>query len=537
MKIRIVGVLLLLAMLISVLAACGTSDTPKPAGQETNQNGQTPSGGKETSSQGGNETSSQGGEGETSSQGGEGETSSQGGDPGTETGPVVVIDDPTDDGLEAEDFNKYVFTVLYSRRGLLVLSETEDFTGDLIEDAIYEGAEAVKEKYNVVYERILAGGDDEMSNRVQNSVLSAGTVDEFSMTIGHDFLTVQNAMRGCYADLTEVEAFDNFSKPWWPLNNLNSISVGGRLYAASSYVSYSPLAASSAILFNKKLIRDLGLDAPYSLVTDGNWTMEQLLEYAQAGYQDLNNDGVINIDSGEVYGFSMGRECGYTFQRSVDVVPIQKDQNDLPYFDLDVERAHSFLSNLDSIFEFGKFFLEDNNSHNVAFGANASLMIFTSLNTVYKTIRAYEGITYGFLPVPKLDQEQENYIAGSTDLLWGIPQTSSGHMKEISSVIQSLSCQCYNYVLPAFYESTMKTKLSDTPEDVDMLDIIRDSTALSFAYFYSRSLGGAAVSMADLPRQTKAGEIASYVSANQKTLEENIAHLIEQYQELQNLLD
>ena len=516
MKIRIVGVLLLLAMLISVMAACG-STTPTPGKEQTTSKS------GETSSQPGGETSSQPG----------GETSSQ---PGGETETGGDSQEDLSDGLADEDFNEYLFTVLYSNRGLMVLNEVDDYTGDLIEDAIYEGAQAVKERFNVVYERINAGGDQDLSNRLSNSVLTSGTVDEFSMTIGHDFLTVSNAMKGCYADLTDVPAFHNLSKPWWPENNINSISVGGRLYVASSYASYSPLAAAGAIVFNKKIIHDLGLEAPYQTVRDGDWTMEELLNYAEDGYQDLDKDGTININGGEVYGFAIGRECGYTFQRSVDVVPIFKDENDMPYFNLDVARADEFLSNLDSIFEYGKFFLEDNNSHNVAFGANAALMIQTSLNTVLKTIRNYEGVTYGFLPMPKLNDEQEKYISGSTDMLWGIPQTSSGHMKEISTVIEALSCQCYNYVLPAFYESTMKTKLSDSEEDVEMLDIVRDSTALSFAYFYSRALGGTSVCMADLPRNTKAGEVSSYVSANQTALEENLAILVEQYQQLQELV-
>ena len=76
----------------------------------------------------------------------------------------------------------------------------------------------------------------------------------------------------------------------------------------------------------------------------------------------------------------------------------------------------------------------------------------------------------------------------------------------------------------------------DSEEDVEMLDIVRDSTALSFAYFYSRALGGTSVCMADLPRNTKAGEVSSYVSANQTALEENLAILVEQYQQLQELV-
>ena len=497
MKAKMICLLLALCMVISVLAACGASSD--------NQN---PSQSSETTK--GSETSSE---------------------PGTETGDNTSKIVPDD--LVTQDFNGYLFSVLYSNRGLLVLSELDDISGDIIEDQIFDGAEAVRERFNIEYERIYGGNDNEMASKVNNSVLASGTQNEFSMTIGHDFLTVSNAMKGCYADLTEVPAF-NFSKPWWPENNLNSISVGGYLYVASSYVSYSPMQSSSVLLFNKDMCKNLGLEDPYQTVFDGKWTMEALMTFAEAGYSDKDSDGVINIDSGDTFGFVLGREAGYNFQRSCDVVPISKDEDDMPYFSLDAEKAYEFLDKFEMLCQdYGKFYTDDNTSQNTTFSQNAALTVFSSLKTVYTTIRGYKDVTYGFLPVPKLNEQQEEYISGSTDMLWGIPTTSTEFMKEISTIIEALSCQTYNYVLPVFYEETMQKKLSEAPEDTQVLDIVRDTTALSFAYFYSNAMGGTGITMADLPRNTTSGELSSYIQTNQTALEQSLAKLVETYEELQ----
>ena len=498
MKKRLICLAILLCMLIALLASCGAtnSDNPKETTKDSDKTGESQSGinpGDETET--GEETS------------------------------FIADDVPT------IDMNGFVFTVLHSNRGLLIIPDIDEFTGDIVQDAIYEAASYVKERFNINYERIVAGNDNEMATKVEASVLSSGTANEFSVSIGHDFLTVSNAMKGCYANLSNIETF-NFSKPWWPANNLNSLSVGNKLYVASSYLSYSPIQGAAVEVFNKDYMKDLGIEEPYQKAFDKAWYMVDLIELAEAGYSDLDSNGTIDIDAGEKYGFVMGREGGYGTQRSMDVVPVLKDQDDVPYYGLDVERAYNFLDNLAMLFDYGKFFLEDNTSQNAAFGANAALFVHAGLSVVYKTLREYKDITYGFMPVPMLDELQEDFIAGATDMVWGIPQTSLEHVREISYIIEALSCQCYNYVVPAFYDMTMCKKLAESPNDKEVLDIVRDHTALSFAYFYTRALGGASIAMADLPRQTTAGELSSYVAKNSGTLQDNITILIEQYEQL-----
>ena len=176
------------------------------------------------------------------------------------------------DGLRDQDFKEFVFKIMYSpARGLMVISLQDAQTGDLIEDTLFECSSAVAERFNIIYERTDGGGDHDLEGKLENSVLS-GTPNEYSMTIGHDYLTVRNSMKGYYADLTTGDAFD-FSKPWWPEKNLQSTSIGNKMYVASSYVSYSPMTGAGILAFTKKMMNDRNLVAPYEQVFDNDWYM------------------------------------------------------------------------------------------------------------------------------------------------------------------------------------------------------------------------------------------------------------------------
>ena len=437
------------------------------------------------------------------------------------------------DDLKDENFNEFVFNVMYTpARGLMVISLEDMVTGDLVEDTIFECASSVSERFNVIYERTDGGDDHGLANKLEASVLS-GTPNEYAMTIGHDYLSVRNSMKGYYANLEDGDAF-NFSKPWWPEKNRQSTSIGGKMYVASSYVSYSPMTGASLIVFNKGMMADKELEAPYQKAFDKDWYMEDLIELAWKGHNDANSDGVIDIDAGENFGYVMGSMAATGFERSMDVTPVGKDLDDMPVYALDTERAYAMLDLLGQLLDYGVLY-SDNNSQYEAFKNKGSLFLYSSTRDVYRRVRTFEDVTYGFLPVPMLDERQTEYIAGASDMLWGVPETSKSEFHKISTIIEALSCQCYNYVLPAFYETTLQTKLSDQENDMMVLDIIRDATAMPFAYFYGTALGGLDIAMAELPRQTTAQGLSSYVAAREPLLIKNIEKLIEDFDAIEDL--
>ena len=117
------------------------------------------------------------------------------------------------------------------------------------------------------------------------------------------------------------------------------------------------------------------------------------------------------------------------------------------------------------------------------FAQNKALTAYCMFREVCTIIRDTD-IVYGFLPVPKLDENQKEYKTVSVDILWAVPAIHSEKIEMIGAVTEALSCQHYNYVRPAFFDTTMKGKLSDSPEDAKVLDMIPATRSIDFGYSY-----------------------------------------------------
>jgi hypothetical protein len=84
-------------------------------------------------------------------------------------------------------------------------------------------------------------------------------------------------------------------------------------------------------------------------------------------------------------------------------------------------------------------------------------------------------ITYGILPIPKFDANQENYntCVDNSYTLYGIcADTQNGD--RAAAVIQALGYYGKTYTTPAIFEVTFKGKFSKEPAFIDMFDKIRD---------------------------------------------------------------
>ncbi|MBQ9415712.1 MAG: hypothetical protein IJU20_02590 [Clostridia bacterium] len=503
---RILCAVLALVMLVAVFAACGNN----AGGPEKGTNG---SGTKESGNSGSKETGGSSNPDETSGESsGEKETDPE--------DPFVYTDLPDDIDLGGFNFNIY-----YSRRGLNIVNVAEDKTGDIIEDALFDSTSYVTEKYNCTITAVEKGGDQEFANAVKVSAQNGDK--DFSLSIGHDTLTINNALSGYYLDIKSLQT-PNFDKPWWPKDAMDSISIGKKLYAAVTHLSYSSSANANMIVYNRMLANDKNIEIPYPDIWKGTWYLSKMIDMSKEGYNDANADGTIQIEDGETYGFLCGVSCTFSLQAGWGVLPVLKDEDDLPYYGLDGERAFNFLQAFEELTGPGSgSFIKANNSDHVAmFKENGSLFIISNGLSVYKDLRGIDGLSYGYLPVPKFDESQEDYASCGSDILWALAAAQEENKEKIAVIVEELSCQNYNNVIPAFFESTLKTKLSESPEDMRVVEIVRDTYMLPFAYFYNTRLGGSA-SMSELPRYTTSSTVSSYIGDNWEALDGKIKDLIE----------
>lgn len=97
---------------------------------------------------------------------------------------------------------------------------------------------------------------------------------------------------------------------------------------------------------------------------------------------------------------------------------------------------------------------------------------------------------YGVLPNPKFDETQEQYyhLSDPFSCAWAIP---GGNSKiEMTDVL--LTAWAYNSkeLVDAYYETTLKHKRYNSPDDSEMLDIIRASVRYEMSMLSDLGISG-----------------------------------------------
>ena len=426
------------------------------------------------------------------------------------------------DDLGEADFGgaSYIIAGLSNRTTTAVTSS--ELNGEVINDAQYNAARAVEARFNVAisYEDI-AADDSSMATAIRGIV--SGGEEKYAVTFSQDTNMITLVMAGHFHNLKSIPEF-NFDKPWW-IASTDTIGVGNKAYAASSYLSYYCLYYMRMFVMNKGMAADLGLSVPYDKVYEGTWYLDDVISMAETATSDIDGDG--QMTAKDRYGLTY--EVFYTLQNSLGVPVISKDADNIPYINFDVERAALYLEKMTNLTEnFG--FQESNYGANM-FANGQSLMCYCNLREVCNIIRDSE-ISYGFLPAPKLDELQPDYMTVATDVYWGIPISCVSALTMIGTVTEALSCQHFNYVRPAFFETTMKTKLSGTEDDTKMLDLAASRLSIDFGYAYQNSLGSMS-SIDDMVRDgVKADTVASTFQKLSKSMTKALQKILDKYEEL-----
>ena len=434
-----------------------------------------------------------------------------------ETEPAL----PTDD-LAPADFEGASYIIGGTGQRTTTAITSAELTGEVINDAQYNSARAVEERFNVKVSYEDLAVDDAGTNTVIKGLV-AGNDDTYAVTFNVDTEQITLGLSGHYMNLKAIPQF-NFDKPWW-IDSTDTISVGNKAYVASSYLSYYCLYYIRVLTINKDMAADLGIEVPYAQVFEGDWYLDDLTELAALATIDLNGDGAMTAD--DQYGLTY--EVLYTMQSSMGIKIIDKDKDNIPFLAFDVERATAYLEKIENLCNNYGFY-------EVGYGANMfannqSLFCYCNLREICNIIRDSE-IRYGYLPSPKLDEQQEDYMTVATDVYWGIPVSVAGKIDMVGTVTEALSCQHYNNVRPAFFETTMKSKLAGDENDMKVLDLVAERLSIDFAFAYQKNLGSVS-SLDDLYRDgIKSGNVASKYEGFRTAIEKKLTDLVTVFSEL-----
>lgn len=165
----------------------------------------------------------------------------------------------------------------------------ESTTGDTIGDAIYKRNQIIEENYGVKLVEIPVKVNDQ-NTTLRNSIQAGDNSFDFAMVRNNTVSAL--AMEGMCTDLAELESLD-LEKVWWDQRANEQMRMGEHLYYTYSDFATTHYDMVRCFFFNKSIASEYELPDLYSIVREGEWTLEKMQELGMQVSAD-NGDGVWN---------------------------------------------------------------------------------------------------------------------------------------------------------------------------------------------------------------------------------------------------
>ncbi len=421
-----------------------------------------------------------------------------------------------DDGLGERDFGGDTFRMLYQKR-YGEFQYAEELTGDTLPDAVYNRNLRVEERFNV---KLGYDSDEEeaMAQRIMNSVMAGD--DECDVYMGHSIYTGKYAVKGIFRNWYELGV--DFSKPWYPQYAVANLTLNGKMFMTVSDICLSLASNSYCYYFNKTGANSAGFEDPYTVVNEGRWTIDYLLNNIASYYVDADGDGSAGND--DVYGFAGEKSnstVAYLYSFEVEVLDVKEDGSFDMLFGSD-ERS------VDAIEKLKKLLYGSQGSYYQASGEVTNSIMFSSEKALFVTGVLHDSVTtyrdacdfdYGIIPYPKYEESQENYytVAGGSISCCAVPLTVTRD-ELVGTIFAALSAESWKSVLPQYYDVVLKYKGARDETSIGMIDIVLNGRNIDFEFIYD-AFTGYIYKMVDILKSDTG--LATYTAKNGKIIQKH----------------
>ncbi len=442
-------------------------------------------------------------------------------------------------------YNNETFTVLCPGKGDGEW-ECKDFwaetdSDDPVISAVFSRMSLIEDRFGVKIEIIENATRSGIGSLVKKDISSGDKEYDLVMQVMSNAYTL--AQSGYLINLEEVPYLD-LKSDVWDQSYLSQSSIGGINYFATGEITTMDNDGTWVMMFNKKLAANLDLDI-YTLVKEGKWTFDKLLELAKDFYEDLNNNG--QADEQDKFGITTTIDFIQGLFYAADGRIIRKDTDDIPYLDFNNERNSAIIDKIIDIY-YAKnrvtFDCHDFTHVNPAAHLIAQEMFEEDRGLFYSevmqcAIRLREMETdYGIIPCPKFDESQKEYTTHSVAavtlcaMITSNMKADSKKLERAGMITQALAVEGKNILTPAYYEKSLKTKGARDAESYDMLPIIFANRACDIGYMAEENtVASLYTSMRNMVKKGN-NEIASATQKSAKRITKALNKLVEDFEKL-----
>ncbi|MHB1154915.1 MAG: hypothetical protein ACYCWE_15275 [Eubacteriales bacterium] len=381
-----------------------------------------------------------------------------------------VNDNLPEFNYESEDFNLLISIEEFWGDSVHIT----EMTGDNLDDARFTTVSNIEERFNVKITEFVQ--PFEKVNNGMRKLIAAGD-DSYDWIFLRDSFAdtfVQNGLLVEYSDLPYVD----LTQVYWDQKLLAASTINNRCYYTFGSFDTTYIDRTHCMVFNKQMAENYNISDLYAMAESGTWTIDAMAATMTNVTADINGDN--KLDKSDQWGYlCAGKQVLVNFWTAAGEQTVKKDEDDLLYFGLTGnERFENIISKVFTVFrDGGTWFPNLKGNFDIPqdaiemFIAGQSLYLDENFIGI-KSLRVME-LDFGILPYPKYEEIQEHYYARieAAYKVGCVPITNTD-LEMTSVLMEALNCLAYKTVIPAYYEVTLKGKVTRDSESEAMLDII-----------------------------------------------------------------
>ena len=370
----------------------------------------------------------------------------------------------------------------------------EDFTFEEsssmpLDNAQYKRKTLVEQNYNITIaedtQKAYSSGNGPGFQALYTAA-NAGTTDyAVGLIAGYDVSVL--GYSGYLYDMNSMPGID-LSKSWWDQKANDALTIHDLVFFTAGDYTLADNDAAYVIMFNKSILDNYGLDSPYDMVYDNEWTLETFGTLCKTVTEDLDQNGI--MDENDRFGLlvwvdsllgmvnAAGQRC---------CVIDDKDQIVLSlYNETTLDAVDRFLEiALDKQYALQYQSIRNSVEFEEQLWSGEHGLFWTTYMGNIPRFREMES-DFGLLPYPKLTETQDSYYSTVTPFnsqFVCVPLVQE-NVERTATITEALAYYGQQIVLPAYYEVNLKGMVSRDEESSDMLDIIFDNLVYDLGFLY-----------------------------------------------------
>ncbi len=408
------------------------------------------------------------------------------------------------DHLPELDFEEREVNIFYSvydpsfdAKGLELEGDATS-SADFIAQAVFARNEEVQDRLNIVlgFTSVDSNYDaTTYATKIESTIIHTQST-EFDLIYHRAANAVVHANSGYFKAVNALPYVD-WNQSYWFYDQMEAISLNkNQLYVIMGDALVSNYSNMTSMFFNIDLFTTLFPDRDpaelYDVVKNNEWTWEYYFDLISQCYRD--NDGESGVTAKDIYGsnWENGTRTVQYFPYTSGLKFTERDDNGFPRFTLNNQRTDDMVSKLYGYIYENEGTVKLTKDEATTKFLDGSLLFFNYFLSLGKMISQTAEFEYGILPFPKYDSLSDYTSAILTGAgVFVIPYTitEEERLNCIGATLEALCSSNAKRVVPEYWETVLKVKQSGTPQNMEMIQFIRDHLTFDVSFWMSNSLG------------------------------------------------